>query len=444
MDIIEKYYNHEKIYSHQILAYHHLLDTIIPNIFSNIIVDCLDKRISFKNPTYKNVCEDNGRFINVQECILRGKTYEIEIYGDIHENDIIRKGVYFFKIPLMIGTRLCNSLFDNVGGYFIIGGKERVIVAQERMCYNIPIVYMKADTIISEMRSFSSKTNHSIKIQIIMKKSNENTESIGITNVYFIAKTIPIGIFFKAFGFSILEWINFIGETKYTSTFVYTSFHEVEDYSQETALSFLGDGNVEYGKQLLNVDIFPHSLDGKNNHQIFAYMCFKLLQSIEYNSFGEKDHLKYKRLDMIDLLMYELIYSQFKKTVYGIQSKMNKKHSDFMFHMSQVNLISEKILKCFLTGNWGIVSNNYIKVGVSQMINRINDIGALAHMNRIISPLQKMGKNLDARQIHPSQYGFLCTLEVFTHYFFNILDSRGNISRISEISLYYDKDFNNC
>ncbi len=75
------------------------------------------------------------------------KTYQI---GNKEEN------VPTANIPVMLRSRWCNLTLhkspDNngegkfdVGGYFIVNGNEKVVICQDRMIDNKPLVFMKKD-----------------------------------------------------------------------------------------------------------------------------------------------------------------------------------------------------------------------------------------------------------------------------------------------------------
>ena len=87
------------------------------------------------------------------------------------------------------------------GGYFIIRGKERAIIAQERINYNIVYVFKQKNIskydYIAEIRSVSEMTGHSVLLQC---KISPITGSIYFS-VPYINTDIPVGIVFKAFGF---------------------------------------------------------------------------------------------------------------------------------------------------------------------------------------------------------------------------------------------------
>ena len=89
-----------------------------------------------------------------------------------------------------------NVSMDN-GGYFIIKGKERVIVAQERVNYNIVYVFEQKmsskNEHVAEIRSMSEETGHSVLTQVKISK-NEIVFSIP-----YIKQEISAGIIFKAF-----------------------------------------------------------------------------------------------------------------------------------------------------------------------------------------------------------------------------------------------------
>ena len=68
---------------------------------------------------------------------------------------------------------------------------------------------------------------------------------------------------------------------------------------------------------------------------------------------------------------------------------------------------------CFSTGNWGVQKNAYIRTGVSQVMSRMTYGATLSHLRRIVIPIGKEGKNAKIRQIHSSQFGFICPAECF-------------------------------
>ena len=121
------------------------------------------------------------------------------------------------KIPIMILSDVCHlrhyTAKENEqknghpsvdpGGYFIIRGKERVLVNQVRRVYNKPLCFLKSvsqkdDMLICEMRSMCDETFHSTAVHVKMVKNNI------VVSLKLRGKTvdIPIGIIFKSLGFN--------------------------------------------------------------------------------------------------------------------------------------------------------------------------------------------------------------------------------------------------
>ena len=118
-------------------------------------------------------------------------TYDIPIYCDITtimENTLTKsrdinhsERVLLARVPLMLHSSKCSLYNANKkermkhfecpndpGGYFIINGKERVLVGQVRGLYNkITVLELKNEkyTHSADMRSMSTETNHSVLIQ---------------------------------------------------------------------------------------------------------------------------------------------------------------------------------------------------------------------------------------------------------------------------------------
>ena len=63
------------------------------------------------------------------------------------------------------------------------------------------------------------------------------------------------------------------------------------------------------------------------------------------------------------------------------------------------------------TGDFGIKHTNSNKVGVAQVLNRLNYVASLSHARRISTPTDKSGKLIPPRKLHNTCWGFLCPAE---------------------------------
>ena len=64
------------------------------------------------------------------------------------------------------------------------------------------------------------------------------------------------------------------------------------------------------------------------------------------------------------------------------------------------------------TGNFGSAkAGGPTKIGVSQVLNRLNYISGISHLRRISTPIEKTGKLIPPRKLHNTQWGYICPSE---------------------------------
>ena len=197
-------------------------------------------RVSFSNvyvpkPT---VTEDTRvlRSFYPSEARQRDLTYDSPIYATVTETlEIEGKEpevtehvrVVLGRIPIMLRSSKCyltNMTPDerisagecehDQGGYFVIKGKERVLISQLRGVYNIPLVIEQRAgdkyRFCCDMRSMSEETGHSVLVSAMIG-SDDRTLCFSLP---YIKDPIPMGIVFKAMGYSSEQFTDLIGTPK--------------------------------------------------------------------------------------------------------------------------------------------------------------------------------------------------------------------------------------
>ena len=361
---------------------------------------------------------------------------DVEVDVKMHLRKIIA------RIPIMVQSSKCflanktkkekefygECPYDE-GGYFIIKGKERVLVSQERMNHNVVYVFdQKVNQkfkMIAEIRSMSEETRHSVFVQ--MKIFNKKI----VLQIPFIQQEIPLGIVMCAYGISYQD----IRKILYLSCPSRKDNYEVRNFlegilldvekigTKENAISYICDFSVntvmkerriKYVEQLLHNELLPHLgiCSTKINKTIFlGYMLNRLLTTyIGKRKLDDRDHINNKRIEMSGYLMSELFRTLFKRFIRTVEPQLEKRQ-DIIVITNRFNMITVGINHCFATGNWGVPKSNYIRTGVSQILNRLSYNSFLSHLSRILVQIGKEGKNTKVRQIHCSQIGFLCPHE---------------------------------
>ena len=194
-------------------------------------------RVSFSNvyvpkPT---VTEDTRilRSFYPSEARQRDLTYDSPIYATVTETlEIDGKEpevtehvrVVLGRIPIMLRSSKCyltNMTPDekisagecehDQGGYFVIKGKERVLISQLRGVYNIPLVIEQRVgdkyKFSCDMRSMSEETGHSVLVSAMIG-SDDRTLCFSLP---YIKEPIPMGVVFKAMEYSSDQFADLIG-----------------------------------------------------------------------------------------------------------------------------------------------------------------------------------------------------------------------------------------
>jgi DNA-directed RNA polymerase II subunit RPB2 len=417
--------------------------------------------------------DDKYEPIFPNEARIRNLTYESDLLLDItstskewdeaKNRDEVKdepKSVsknFIGKIPIMVRSKFCalsgktdheridnkECLYDQ-GGYFIIGGGEKVIVAQERMANNFVYVFKKKEpnsiSWLAEIRSNLDSSNRPPS-QFSVKISGKGDGKTGTGQVIrakipYIKKDIPIVILFRALGFvadrDILDHIVFDKNDKTLMELLRPSLEEAAVYqTQETCLDYIGrrgaaEGvskpkRVAYAKTILQRETLPHvsTMPGNESKKAFfiGYMVHRLcVAALGRCLEDDRDHYGKKRLDMAGSLFAGLFRQLFRKFATDTQKNLKKmvdEQKDMnLTHAFKNKTITHGLRHALATGNWGTnKSGQVLKTGVSQVLNRLTFVSSLSHLRRLNTPLQKQGKLTKPRQLHNTHWGMVCPAE---------------------------------
>jgi DNA-directed RNA polymerase II subunit RPB2 len=369
------------------------------------------------------------------------------------------------KIPIMLMSDFCNlrrhTLEENEtlnyhpksdqGGYFLINGKERILISQARKAYNKPLCFLKSSTaqkekmLICEMRSMCDETFHSTSVQV---KSLKNKIVVSLKLKRNLVD-VPVGVIFKSLGYdpnsddgkfdSLFDL-----PSKYNKylvsirsdhlsageCFYYKNSSDSEDEEEEdealvkvflnTSVSKDKDDNITIDdvNQSLDMDLFPHlgiTSTKKQRVELLALMVKKYLKTLEKDmELDNKDDYTNKRVESAGELinyLFKLLYKKFQKFT-AFQFK-NRKPDISSFH--RTSNITTSVAYCFATGSWGAHRNAYIRTGVCQVINpKVASIPHYSSLRRLVMPESKDGKETktsETRQIHSSSFFLVCPVE---------------------------------
>jgi DNA-directed RNA polymerase II subunit RPB2 len=444
----------------QIENFNHAINYRIKKIIEEELVnikinDTTYFRIFFNNVTIEKPCIVENRKLRKiypMEAKIRDITYTGSILADIntcyvHQNEsggghtITEYKCYrkktLARLPIMIGSTKCN-LYDlseeerieqgeckyDYGGYFIIRGKERVLVSQERMNYNETYCFEsksgnRMDS-VCEIRSISSETRHSVYLQL--KFINHKT----MITIPYISNDIPLGYVFTAYGYTteeIKKILDLFFDKDQEKYYKYIILDMIRIRSQENAINYIAENaasivmkenRTKFVSQVLSNEIFPHLGISSTDHIKILFLCKmyrKLIMTVfENKAYDSRDHINNKRLEMSGTLVSDLFRTLFKRYIKTISLNLDKRQ-DIVAIMNKISIISLGIMHCFSTGNWGVPKSSFIRLGVSQILSRLTNPSYMSHLLRVLIPIGKEAKNVKVRQVHCSSIGYYCPME---------------------------------
>jgi DNA-directed RNA polymerase II subunit RPB2 len=452
---------------HQLTSFNNFVDHGIFEIVENdncikVQHETYEYEIKFSNAHVGSpaVIEENRDLnrITPNECRLRDLTYSAPVFIDVDETvkslaggqhfadeSVHHSRVMICQLPIMLHSNRCHltgmtprelvaagECHHDRGGYFIVKGKERAVIAQMRGVYNKILVFSEKRgckyLFKSEMRSMSRGTGHSVLVSCGI---NKDDRTITFTLPY-IKEPIPAAIVFKAMGCSnedieeIVAWPDGSGgEGKRYRNVINRMAQCIE--SDVEALDYIGQFTYhivkdtekrQYARQVIESELFPH-LPLSATPEQKVWLVRELLRRVVRTRLGlrcvdDRDNFTNKRIEASGLLFLDLFRTLYKRYCNSIVTFLEKKkhrHPDTLSFMTRTALITKGLLHCLQTGNWGVRKSSYIRQGVSQVLSRLTFGATLSHLRRISIPSAKEGRNSKLRQIHGSQIMFICPVE---------------------------------
>ena len=483
----------QRLVRHQIESYNYFIDTQIQdtiNMFNPVTIHSeqdyipdldeynLEIEINFANfHIYRPQIHENtgaSKLMYPHEARLRNFTYASAMTMDMDIKIIRRYGdeleffemfckklkkIHIGKIPIMLKSNICvlaqhkhmnaditgECKFDP-GGYFIINGSEKTVLAQERACENKVYCFETKKgnnkwSWIAEIKSVPDRKCISPKqINMMITTRNNGYGHTILIQIPRIKQPIPIFILFRALGIiSDIDICKIIlldfdfANNKNILIYLKASIIDANKYlKQEEALDFIVSHAMytpinmtkeagalkkkEFTKSILRKDLFPHCYSEKQKIYFLGYMINKLIRAaLRIIKHNDRDSYCNKRVDLTGTLLNNLFRNYFNKLVKDMQKQIKreintgswKSTEDYTNIINHTNIykiiksttLSNGIKRALATGDFGIKNTNSNKVGVAQVLNRLTYISSLSHLRRVNTPIDKSGKLIPPRKL---------------------------------------------
>ena len=519
-NVINSYFEKNKTWmaSHQINSYNDFVNNKIPSIFkgnnlsSVYIYDKEDKSITYQLDFY--VCGEKANKYKIclpsiynhekgemkpmipNEARLKNLTYGFDMFIDLEvkvsmkkgneyvyqnrklEKDDFLKNIYLGNIPIMLRSDMCvlNKVDPSAypefgeskyefGGYFIIDGREKMIICQERKAENILFLEKINDNKIDKIVEVKSKSDeaftHARTIKLQLEHSGCITVRLGQQKAFireYEGRDIPLFIMFRFLGVEtdkeILELICGDLDTELSNKLVDLLRPSIMDpvikkfnvYDKQMAENYLepltsrsqtditGNKLKEIQKNKLErlsflYDSVAEALlpqvgrDFVHKRYYLAYMTKKLLLfELGLEKVTKRDNFMNKRIDVTGFMLSTLFKDALNQTLYNAKREIKRKYEFNSKELSGANFINiinennyytvfdntvfkKEFIDSLKKGNIGN------KIGVVQQLDRINYYSTLSHIRRITDPVS--GNNVvdDRRRLNVTQFGYICPLE---------------------------------
>jgi DNA-directed RNA polymerase II subunit RPB2 len=397
----------------------------------------------FKKPKIKK-----GAITPKETTEMRELTEKSMVSKNVQKTTVVLEKVYLGRFPIMLQSNSCiltglspelrfqmGECRNDYGGYFIIDGKEKVLVPQEKFADNTLDVKKEIDEFLvsASIRSVSenvSKPIRTLSVKMVASNSKFSNNNI-VVNIPNVRKPVPLFIVFRALG--ILSDKDIITLCIYDlkkyepmmDVFV-PSIHEAGGImNQKAALEFIAvltkGKTTETVLEILADFFLPHigEMNFTQKAYYLGYIVFRLLKvHLDIDQETNRDSYKSKRIETSGAIIADLfretytlqqkyIHLWYEKVLFfnqdmyenNLPSLIND-HKDFF-----TNRIVESWFKKGFKGNWGAQTHTK-RIGVLQDMNRLSHATMLSHLRKTVLPMDSGVKIVGPRLLHASQWGF--------------------------------------
>ncbi|MCL2863773.1 MAG: DNA-directed RNA polymerase subunit B'' [Methanimicrococcus sp.] len=442
------YFTQEKIVQHHIDSFNKFLDTGLQKIIDEqkIIETDIEGtylklgRIRVEYPVVK---EADGAIEKLypNEARLRNLSYSAPLYLEM---SVVKEGVEtqeepieanVGQLPIMLKSKVCNlvGMADeekikngedplDCGGYFIVGGTERVVMTLEDLAPNKILTEYgeRYGDKIEVSKVFSQKKGY--RALVVVERGRKSLLEVSFPSITgrlnFITLVRALGIVTDQ------DIVTAVSSDPEIVKFMLENLDEAEVDTMQAAIEKIGvrvaagqarEYQIKRANYVLDRYLLPHLGDRPEDRISKANFLARMAESCFELALGkrnedDKDHYSNKRLKLAGDLMEDLFRVSFNKLSrdikYQLERASMRNRELNVATIVRADVLTDRLQHPLATGNW--VGG---RTGVSQLLDRNDHISTLSHLRRVISPLSRAQPHFEARDLHPTQWGRLCPSE---------------------------------
>lgn len=467
---LRAYFDAHGAVRHQIESFDHFADSVLQRIIqesSDVSTEHDGKlhrfrfgKVTIPRPTTR---ESSGFVRTVQgpaEAMPRNLTYASAVLVDVNytitdcdsgallQDDTYRE-VVLCKLPIMVRSRYCYlsgraadmscCAFDS-GGYFVINGLEKTLIAQLLLRTNEAFVWPGKSgrrLFTCEVRSCHEQKLRSTSTLLIHLQSSD-TDGLPrlVVALPFLETTLSLTTLFRILGVEGVEdMVGCVTGAQGTLRDLMRGIlaQDPDERPLEDILDALGRESTtevtperqrRYLNHIICNELLPHmgigsSTEHNRKKQLYlGYMVRKLLEVyLGDRDVDDRDHFKNRRVYAPGHLMSLLFRQLFRAYLKSLQSQLHKAVTVPHRQLNVVRIVNARKITAgfkyaFATGNWGVQARqSTAQSGVAQVLNRNSMFAGIADKRRLSCPANRDSKNAEIRQLHSSAWGVVCPCE---------------------------------
>lgn len=408
------------------------------------------------SPLYPN----NARLLNL--------TYATNIYVDIKcvykqagavAGTRTFRQVHIGSMPIMLHSRMCylrdrtqqelrdlgECVFDQ-GGYFVVDGKEKVVIAQERIAFNKlfvtqhnsgPFSHEAFIRCVSEMDAFP-------KTLRLFVRAGPLRRNAVLCSLPHMTAPLPLFVFFRCLGVeSDQEILDFVSPSGQVRDFLRASVIDGSTcYERACAIELMrkslklrGTDNIEV---VLRADLLPNAgPDFRARARFLGYLVDQVAQVCTgLRQPTNRDSWVHKRMDLSGFMLADLFrdfYRRFRSKAMaflkiemtsGVWSTREGGITELVTPNNVARIFDRSIIERGITrsfkGRWNYdeynpeASTEYARKGVVQDLGRVSYQAYMSHIRRV-STVMGTGagkvKLPGPHKLYAAQWGAVCPVE---------------------------------
>lgn len=470
-EIVRSYFQQYGCVRHQIESFDNFMHILLPHIIeesSEVHVTQGDQQhvvslcnVSIVRPTSTDA-DGVDRVLTPHMARLKGLTYSCSVTVDVvhdiyrnetHEERRIFRETCLCRLPVMLGSQCCHTQHCesthecrlDQGGYFIVSGCEKVLVAQEKLHHNTPYVFAVKQpsrfAMQCEIRScHERKLRSTSTLTVYITNAKRGATPEMVVDLPFLHMSLPVLALFRLLGIHTRQEAMdaIIGQQESYESRLLGSILDNDstaDMNVEDLYDYIGkEGTREttrekrerYIDHIVNCEVLPHEGLTGNAEVMRAKVLYlglmirKLLRVYTGElQCDDRDHLATKRVDCAGTQFGLLFRQVFRSVQRSLSMQLHRLAEGAKMQYTNVGdlVAGKKLTHAFrfalATGNWGVMSTrgNTAQNGIAQQLGRMTSAATLSLLRKLSTPVARETKNPKPRQLHPTTWGLICPMD---------------------------------